>query len=172
MLKNWPKSIYPIHHPQPPGAASTNHIYKFLRTARQSAAIRKYWTRPKLRLARQTLQIELLRKMFSRVRESARGGEEGITGTRENAKGWMREIDTLIARSGRIERGGKGRGSPILRGKRWRANVRDWWADLLIKKDGMAREMAIKRTIVPVLRSSHSCVSTSITVDDRASSVS
>lgn len=103
MLKNWPKSIYPIYHPQLPGAASTNHIYKFLRAARRSAAIRKYWTRPKLRLARQTSRIELPRKAFSP------SATEGITGAK-NAEDWMREIDTLIARSGRIEGGGEREG--------------------------------------------------------------
>lgn len=104
-------------------------------------------------------------KRFRRVRESARGSEEGITGARENAKGWTRETDTFDRTFWKNrETKGKGIGLAILRGKRWRANVRDWWADLLIEKDGMAREMAIKRTIVPVLRPSHSCVSMSITV--------
>lgn len=111
MLKNWPKSIYPIHHPQLPGAASTNHIYKFLRAARRSAAIRKYWTRPKFT----TRPVKLRRsnfpgKRFRRVRKSARGGEEGITGARGRTRRAEWERDRYIDRTfwKNRERRGKG----------------------------------------------------------------
>jgi len=70
--------------------------------------------------------VKLCRSKFS-VRD-VRGRGWNNDGLRERER--KREREAYLSRS---EREGR-EGPAVSRGKRWRANVRDWWADCLSRK--------------------------------------